>query len=176
MERWYSSEHFSEAGQKGIPWGFRVSSLCVAGSPSTPSTSLCPGTFSETFVSTGFFLWWLHGQVCEIQSEPTEGEWQQPPFHSFPFSWFVYSCDYCHLIVQLHPPTTIHVATISKRGKEQAVLSSVCSGTIISSWPPLETMAEAWDVLLSWPGTVFRWENIFKFRRHPPFTFKKTIK
>ena len=60
---------------------------------------------------------------------PVKGSIHSLPFHSHPFSLIcLYSCDYCHLIVQLHPPTTIYVATIMKRtGKEQGVLSSVCS-------------------------------------------------
>lgn len=74
----------------------------------------------------------------------------------------LHSCDYCHLIVQLAiPPTTICCNDYEENGKEQAVLSSVCSQTI--TYVTLETMAEAWR-RASELQLVFRWENIFKFR------------
>ena len=99
------------------------------------------------------------------------------PFHSHPFSLIcLHSCDYCHLIVQLHPPTTIYVATIMKRtGKEQGVLSSVCSQDYNLAAAFGDYRRSLRRASECGRGLMFRWENIFKFRQHPPFTFLKKL-
>lgn len=129
MERWYSSEHFSAAGQKeyqgDLGWALYVwLDLLHSVYQSVPGDILWDFCEPWAFACDDFMV-----KSARFRVNPLKGSSNSLPFHPHPFSLTcLHSCDYCHLIVQLHPPTAIHVATIMKRtGKEQAVLSSVCS-------------------------------------------------